>query len=306
MLVTSMGAARKIGRNEACPCGSGLKAKRCHARLGGPPDGTVVIFTGAYLNSDRGSWDGAPVPSIRVFFDAGAGDALHALRYLPWIAARAGVTTVVTRPTMTTLFRAAVPASIAVIDRHPVPAATAHATSLGILRRAGDRTLRELPRDPAAPYIVAPDPVAYPRGTRHIGICARGDATQAFDRWRSIHDPAVLAPLFALPGVAWHDLAAGPDTPWLTTANRVAGLDAVVAVDTGVAHLAGALGVPLHLLNRAGGPGDWGPDARWLEGYLQPGLLYRGMRLYQQADRDAGWGDVVEQVHAALKEGKTP
>ncbi len=29
-------AAAKVGRNDPCPCGGGLKAKRCHGLLGEP------------------------------------------------------------------------------------------------------------------------------------------------------------------------------------------------------------------------------------------------------------------------------
>jgi hypothetical protein len=32
----------KIGRNEPCPCGSGLKYKKCHASPGGPPAGKAA------------------------------------------------------------------------------------------------------------------------------------------------------------------------------------------------------------------------------------------------------------------------
>jgi hypothetical protein len=32
----------KIGRNERCPCGSGLKYKKCHASAGGPPAGQAA------------------------------------------------------------------------------------------------------------------------------------------------------------------------------------------------------------------------------------------------------------------------
>ena len=32
----------KIGRNEPCPCGSGLKYKKCHANPGGPPAGKAA------------------------------------------------------------------------------------------------------------------------------------------------------------------------------------------------------------------------------------------------------------------------
>ena len=32
----------KIGRNDPCPCGSGLKYKKCHASPGGPPAGKAA------------------------------------------------------------------------------------------------------------------------------------------------------------------------------------------------------------------------------------------------------------------------
>lgn len=284
-----------IGRNGACPCGSGRKAKRCHAGPGLPPDGAVAIFSGSVMMSVTGSWDGSPVP-LRVYLDAGAGDAIHAFRYARWLASRQP-TAFVSRPSMTSLFRAAAP-ELTIEDRWPLTPAAAHAASLGLLRRA---MKGQLPRERARPYLAAPDPV-WPAhdGLRHLGLALRGDSSQAMDRWRSIHDERQAAPLLELRGVAWHRLDVPPFGTWLDTANRVAGLEAVVAVDTGVAHLAGALGVPVYLLNRAGGEGDWGPDDRWDEGFLQPGPIYRGVRVFRQADREKGWGDAAAACAAAL------
>jgi len=55
----------------------------------------------------------------------------------------------------------------------------------------------------------------------------------------------------------------------------VAGLDLVIAVDTAVAHLAGALGRPVWLLSRY--DSCW----RWLHG-RRDSPWYPGLRLYRQ------------------------
>ncbi len=65
------------------------------------------------------------------------------------------------------------------------------------------------------------------------------------------------------------------------TASLIARLDLVVTVDTAVAHLAGALGRPVWLLNRYGG--DW----RWQDGNLGPdgvSLWYPTLRQFRQAE----------------------
>jgi ADP-heptose:LPS heptosyltransferase len=62
--------------------------------------------------------------------------------------------------------------------------------------------------------------------------------------------PAALA---ALPSIERPTMAGD----WLDTARLVESLDGVVSVDTGMAHLAGAMGVPLHLLL------PYTPDWRW-------------------------------------------
>ena len=59
------------------------------------------------------------------------------------------------------------------------------------------------------------------------------------------------------------------------TAALVAGLDLVIAVDTSVAHLAGALGVPVWLLL------PYAPDWRWLLGRTDS-PWYRSIRIFRQ------------------------
>lgn len=293
-VVASAGTTIKLGRNDPCPCGSGQKAKRCHFGPSGPPDGSAVIYSGAAIMSRAGSWDGSQNGRLRVYLDAGAGDALHAFRYARWLVDQKGAT-LVCRQAMHGLFAASLP-GVALHDRHPLPPADHHATSLGLLHLAATG---QLPRTATGPYLVAQTPRELPTEGLNVGLCVRGDRTQAFDCWRSIHDEALLAPLFALPGIRWHRLDRGGFKDWAATANIIASLDLVIAVDTGVAHLAGALGRPVWVLNRAPGAGDWGPDDRWDPDFLQDGPLYPDVRVFQQPARGR-WGDVIGSVCEAL------
>ena len=76
------------------------------------------------------------------------------------------------------------------------------------------------------------------------------------------------------------------------TAALIDNLDLVISVDTSTAHLAGALGKPLWILNRFDSCWRWllgRPDSPW----------YPTAKLYRQ--RNAGhWNDVVAQVNADL------
>jgi Flp pilus assembly protein TadD len=78
------------------------------------------------------------------------------------------------------------------------------------------------------------------------------------------------------------------------TAALVAGLDLVISVDTAVAHLAGALGKPVWLLNRYASCWRWlqeGPSSLW----------YSSMRVFRQPSL-GDWGSVVREVRAAAAE----
>ena len=87
-----------------------------------------------------------------------------------------------------------------------------------------------------------------------------------------------------------HDMA---DTAALVTA-----LDLVISVDTSVAHLAGALGRPVWLLNRY--DNDW----RWLLG-RDDSPWYQSLRQFRQP-KPGDWGAVVAAVAAALPPFSVP
>jgi tetratricopeptide (TPR) repeat protein len=76
------------------------------------------------------------------------------------------------------------------------------------------------------------------------------------------------------------------------TATVIAGLDMVICCDTAVAHLAGAMGVPVWVLVA------YNPDWRWtLNGEMTP--WYDSMRLFRQTERD-NWSEVFERVQKEL------
>jgi hypothetical protein len=86
----------------------------------------------------------------------------------------------------------------------------------------------------------------------YVGVCWAGAEKLDPRRHRSLN-PSQVNRLLAVKGVNWVNLQFGvprdgilnPEMHnWRDTAQIVAGLDLVVTVDTGVAHLAGALGTP--------------------------------------------------------------
>lgn len=145
----------------------------------------------------------------------------------------------------------------------------------------------------------------------NVGLVWRGNPGNSINHKKSIPLEA-LAPLLVTPGVSWsiiqadatpEDIATlsghgavharGPAlTDWAETAALVSALDLVISVDTGVAHLAGALGrrvwVPLSFI----------PDWRWL--LDQPDSpWYPTARLYRQT-AFGDWPAVISRVKADL------
>jgi ADP-heptose:LPS heptosyltransferase len=160
-------------------------------------------------------------------------------------------------------------------------------------------TLATLPaRVPYFNVAPAPRPLADP-ATFLVGVVA---AAGNWDQRRNV-PTKLLTSLTEVPGVALFNLRPGSDLPGatdlsapdvLTTASRVRALDLVISVDTMMAHLAGALGVPTWTLLPA--QADW----RWQEDRADS-PWYPTMRLFRQAQPGA-WAPVVQQVHQALWE----
>jgi Flp pilus assembly protein TadD len=151
-------------------------------------------------------------------------------------------------------------------------------------------------------------------GVRRVGIVWAGNPKNLNDFARSIPSEQIL-PLLAVPGVRFYSLQKGPAaeydfnsplprgegimvkldsglTDFTETAAAILNLDLVIAVDTSVAHLAGALGKPVWLMIPA--VVDW----RWLNSG-ETTRWYPTMRIFRQTVRGE-WGAVIEEVALAL------
>ena len=142
------------------------------------------------------------------------------------------------------------------------------------------------------------------RSPLRIGLAWAGNPAQANDRRRSI-PPEALAPLLRTEGITFVNLQVGPrasetgltdlsaELPdFAATAAVIATLDLVIAVDSAVAHLAGALGAPVWVLLA------YAPDWRWLLG-REDSPWYASATLFRQAT-PGDWDGVIARVRTAL------
>ncbi|MBV8911808.1 MAG: hypothetical protein JOZ05_02075, partial [Acetobacteraceae bacterium] len=111
----------------------------------------------------------------------------------------------------------------------------------------------------------------------------------------SLQTGAAAAQVRAPPaGLAIYDASPGL-RDFADTAALVAALDLVISVDTATAHLAGALGKPVWLLNR------FDTDWRWLADRAES-PWYPTMRIFRQPRR-GDWDSVLAQLCMELARG---
>lgn len=247
-------------------------------------------------------WDGRDLAGAHVLVHCyhGLGDTLQFVRLLPLLRARCAAVTLWLQPALAELL-------------HPVEGVD-HIEPLHDgapdITRDGDVELMELPHIlrltpdciPArVPYLGLEFPRSErnPRGPMRVGLCWRSGA---WNHARSIPGFALL-PLAGVRGVHWFSLQYPEQQPPFAMrdlacrdlrelARRMCTLDLVISVDTLVAHLAGALGLPTWTLLPA--ECDW----RWMR-ERSDSPWYPTMRLFRQV-RVGEWEDVAEQVARAL------
>jgi len=203
-----------------------------------------------------------------------------------------------------------------VVRGQPLPAFDLHCPLLSLPRIFGT-TLANLPSE--VPYLHAAAEDAAPWQQRlgdhsrsvKVGLAWAGSRVHKNDRNRSMK-LATLAPLWQVPGVRFFSLQKGEPgaeaislrqgmemvdltqelKDFADTAALTANLDLVIAVDTAVAHLAGAMGKPVWTLLPF--VADW----RWLR-EREDSPWYPSMRLFRQPS-SGDWDSVVECVVDAL------
>jgi tetratricopeptide (TPR) repeat protein len=244
-------------------------------------------------------WRGEPGGTLLLHAEQGLGDTLQMLRFVPSLAARRRVVLAVPA-TLLRLCRGLAPVvttpdALPAFDRHCPLMSLPHVLDVG-------------PED-------LPGPMPYLRGDpapwrarlaalpgRRIGICWSGNPAYPADHRRSL--PAASLAGLARPGLhlvsLQKDAPAPPGvTDWTAeladmadTAGLIAALDLVISVDTAVAHLAGALGRPVWLLNRHA------PCWRWQLG-REDSPWYPTLRQFRQP-APGDWGTVMAEVARAL------
>lgn len=259
-------------------------------------------------------WRGEPAAgrTLLIHAEQGFGDTLQFLRYVPMAAAR-GLRVVLEIPAPLARLAAALPGVAAVVVQgEKIPDFDLHVPMLSLPLAFGT-VLETIPA--ATPYIKVSEAEAARWRRRlagpglKLGLVWAGNARRenpslaAVDRRRSLH-PAALLPLFEVPGAEFVSLqkdgpAGLPLRDYMSeiqdfadTAALITSLDLVIAADTAVAHLAGALGKEVWLLNRH--DSCW----RWLHGRTDS-PWYPTMRLYTQP-APGDWGQVIRQVAADL------
>jgi hypothetical protein len=141
---------------------------------------------------------------------------------------------------------------------------------------------------PRRAYLRAPPTGPKPAAHARIGVATSGNPAHQNDAHRSL-DRESAARVLSLPGAISLQPADSGVRSFAETAHLIANLDAVISVDTSVAHLAGAMGKRCLLLLPSRRP-DW----RWLAGGDDT-PWYPTMRLVRQAATET-WLDVVGRI----------
>jgi hypothetical protein len=264
--------------------------------------------------SRRPMWDGSDLAgrTILLSTEQGMGDALQFIRYVPMVADLNGRIIVHCQRDLASLFASLRGVSAVIPRGEPVPPFDVHCPVMSLPLVFGTR-LATIPS--LVPY-VHPRAAVIKRWQRRIapyrdafrvGLVWAGSPTHTNDKQRSLH-LSTLAPIFDVPGVQFFSLQKGEAREqarqlpsrvtildWTDdlvdfeeTAGFVRTLDLVIAVDTAVAHLAGALGKATWLLV------PHAPDWRWLLNETTS-RWYPTMRLYRQPS-PAAWSSVIADV----------
>ncbi len=250
-------------------------------------------------------WTGGDIAgrTLLVHAEQGFGDTIQFARYLPLIADRGAKVILAVQPALRRLLER-VPGADLVVNGggSELPDFDFYCPLLSLPQIVGT-TLDTIPPPLSLP--------AFADQTRRdsnlqVGLVWAGNGVFVDDARRSL-DPARLQPLADIAGVTFNSLQMGAKSlplpgmidamvgisDFADTAERIAALDLVIAVDTSVAHLAATMGKPVWLLSRKSGCWRWLLDR-------QDSPWYPSVRIYRQA-RLNDWAGVIEAVSQDLR-----
>jgi ADP-heptose:LPS heptosyltransferase len=267
-------------------------------------------------------WNGMRLPGGRILLvaDQGFGDMIQFARYIPWVRERVPELVIGWGPEVTALLGDHPDISQVIPKWTDVPPHDAYVL-LSSLPQIFQTDLHNIPLP--IPYLQAkPDRVAHWRarldsvlqpGRLRVGIAWAGRPTHPNNARRTIRleklhpflsnenvDFVAIQKPFPEDDRAYAatrgnllDISAELES-FAETGAVMQALDLVIAVDTAVVHLAGALGRPAWVLVPE--PADW----RWLL-HREDSVWYTTLRLFRQT-KPTEWQPVLERVAAALQQ----
>lgn len=256
-------------------------------------------------------WNGTPFigKTLLIYWEQGFGDTMMFLRYLPRVKALGGRVLLLAQSQLADLAATCPGADQVIAHGDPIPPFDLQCPLLSL--PAVFRTdLASIPAD--VPYLDVPEHVpnrgwlarelAPSKERTRVGLVWSGSPNHKNTARRDVPAKA-LAPLQTIPGVAWYSFQVGRSgelpfpgiipleellSNFSDTAYALSAMDLVITVDTSVAHLAGAMGIPTLLLLSSM------PDWRWMMG-RQDTPWYPSMRLYRQMS-PGDWAGVVQRL----------
>lgn len=265
-------------------------------------------------SNDPPIWNGEAIRSLQVNWEQGYGDTIMLSRFLPALAKRIEQVIVRVQPDLVPLLTPAFPEVTILPHGQAHERCDRQVDLMDVPARVCPN-----PRDYAGafPYLVLDvafiarwrERVSALPG-RRVGLVWAGNPKHRRDRERSCSLP-LLRPLIQCKGVSFLSLQKGPAaeqvqaaldfpitnwsadlTAFTETAALIMNLDLVIAVDTAVAHLAGALNRPVWtMLSHV-------PDWRW-QSTGETTAWYPSMRLFRQNPSN-DWNELANRVAVAL------
>jgi tetratricopeptide (TPR) repeat protein len=272
------------------------------------------------FSSPQPEWNGTELHgrSILLRADQGLGDTLQFIRYIPMVLECGGKVILECQAPLQKLLQGFAGTSAVLARGEPLPDFQVQAL-LTSMPRIFRTSLNSIPA--VVPYLRADalliqqwkKRLEKPHGLK-VGIAWHADLRHRGAEFRCI-PLAAFEPLTQIEGIQLISLQKGPGSeqirdgrfsvvdlgggfdedsgPFMDTAAIMMNLDLVISNDSAIAHLAGALGVPVWLALPVG------PDCRWLL-CKQDTAWYPTMRLYRQKQRWQ-WQDVFGQMADDLK-----
>jgi Flp pilus assembly protein TadD len=273
-------------------------------------------FTEGVRTYDTPRWEGEDIAgrTILLHCEQGLGDTIQFVRYAPMVRALGARVVLEAQAPLLPLLPGF--ADVVLAEGADLPPHDFHCPLLTLPCLFGT-DLGSIPAD--IPYLAADRRLAAawrqrlgPATRPRVGVAFSGSADHPEDALRSI-PAALLRPLLAVPGVEFHvvqkdirteDAAALREMPevrvhadrletFAETAALLTRMHLIVSVDTSLAHLAGAMGLPVWVLLQSNA------DFRWLRGRTDS-PWYPTLHLFRQA-RALQWEREISRVAEAVR-----